>query len=233
MIFIIKHFCSLVLRLVEYGRIFVWVIACIGLWVIITKKVKATAIEESLIISTIAILTLYVIFSAITQMPFATRYFIPLMYIVSLFTLSVLSRYFDQRELNLITSIILVGHITGHLWIYPEKTAQPWDSTLCHYGFYETKEEAMKYLECNNIESQTVASGFCLNMEAVNYDPDDMSHSLSSDISSCNYYLYSNISNDDDQIVDMLMDKEGEWRQIVEFQHGYVFAKLFKRMITE
>lgn len=227
--FIIKHFCSLAFRLVEYGRVLVWCMALLALSVILKKRIKMTATEEALLISAMALLLLYSLFAAITQMPFGTRCFMPLLYIITLFSFSVLSRLLKQHTQCVFATILLLGHITGHFWIYPEKIAQPWDSTLCHYGYYETKDDVMDYLDRNKIDTQNVAAGFCFNMEQINYNPDSRHATLSKDVDSADYYLYSNISNDDDAFVYELFDEKGGWSAIAEFRHGYVNALLFKR----
>ncbi len=53
-----------------------------------------------------------------------------------------------------------MGLITGNLWIYPRDIAQGWDASLAHVPYFQLRQDAIKYMDKNNIKIEETATFF-------------------------------------------------------------------------
>jgi hypothetical protein len=109
--------------------------------IFIKKKIVLSTEEKAFALFVLLMNGLYFLFVFITQMPFGPRYFMPQFFVLSLFVLLVLGKYFNDKKLKITFIIAFVFTLTGHFWVYPEKISQPWDTTLAHIPYYELRKE--------------------------------------------------------------------------------------------
>ncbi|MDD4197945.1 MAG: hypothetical protein PHZ12_00865 [Paludibacter sp.] len=124
--------------------------------------------------------------------------------------------------------LIIFAQTTGHLWIYPDKIAKPWDTTLGHLTYYDLREECFEYIDANNINYNDISAGFCLYgnrrfIELINEDK-IVHHEKNRQ-----YFLYSNISNVEDELINEFEDGN-KWQLIKTFKKGFVFIKIYKNL---
>ena len=55
---------------------------------------------------------------------------------------------------------LLVGLVSGNLWVYPESISQGWDASLAHTPYHSLRNEAIDSLEVLNIDVSEIASFF-------------------------------------------------------------------------
>ena len=122
----------------------------------------------------------------------------------------------------IIMSVLL---FSGNYWIYPEKLAQSWDSSLAQLSYCKIRNQTISYFEKNHIDLQTVGVGFPMN-EKFNYtDIETDKRSFESiDFKRNKWLVYSNIFNFTDQNI----EKSKSWILIDEFHQGNVFMKIYK-----
>ncbi len=225
--FIIKHFCDLGMRLIENGRIIIWIIAFIAGWKLLKTKTKI-AKEQTFILAVFVLLTgLYSLFAVITKMPFLTRYFMPLILLLTIFSLTCLTKFYSEKNMKYIFILILCFEISGHFWIYPEKVTTIWDSTLAHLPYYELREECFDYIDQNKLDYNDISAGFGFydNRSFVELKNSDKVISRGKDKQ---YFIYSNVSNIEDDWIDEFKNPK-LWTPIKSFQKGFVIITIYKK----
>lgn len=228
---IIAHLAGFVIRLIENGRIFIWLL---GLYITYrTIKTKSFLDNKSKVLFLFLVLLtgLYVLFVFITQMPFSPRYFMPLYFMLTILVLQGVIKFMNEKNIRLVFIMVLFFELTGHFWIYPEKVAKSWESTLAHLPYYELREECFNYIDSQKLDYNEISAGFCLygNRRFIELN-NKVTHIGSKP--DRKYFIYSNISNLEDEIVDELKNKT-RWEQITEFKKGYVFIRIYQKQEVE
>jgi hypothetical protein len=121
-----------------------------------------------------------------------------------------------------------VSVVTGNLWVYPEKIAQGWDSTLAHLPYNKIRREALKYLDQNNINYNEVQS-FFPNLSSI--DDIDLNNDHRQFIefnNCCDYVFYSNVFNVNDEDYDLV---KNQYTIIKRFKSGQLYVDICKKNI--
>jgi hypothetical protein len=228
---ILKHLVSLVVRFTENGRIVIWLIAIYFLIIIVKKKIKLSGEESTIGLFFVLLTGLYLVFVFITRMPFSPRYFMVHFFLLSLLTLCLLSRRLNDKKMKITCLIILLFTISGHFWIYPEKIAQSWESTLLHTPYYKLRKECFDYIDKHQLNYNDISAGFCLygNRGYIELENEGKIVKTSMDTK---YFIYSNISNLKDEKVDELKNSN-LWIPIKQFKKTSVFITIYKRNYKE
>lgn len=225
---ILKHFAAFVLRLMENGRFVIWALAAGLTFAIPKKKIKLSGEEKMLLLFFLLITGLYFLFVFITSMPFSPRYFLALFFVLYLLTLRLLANHVGDKRMKIICLTILFFSITGHAWIYPEKISQSWESTLLHTPYYKLRKECYNYIDSCRWNYNDISSGFCLsgNRGFVELAHEGKTVGTSMD---AKYFIYSNISNLEDEKVDELKNPD-LWTPVKEFGKYPVFITVYRNM---
>lgn len=225
---IIKNLLSYILRLIEYGRVLVWGVAVYWLVMWIRKRVELDGKERFLGVYLLLFGGLFLLFCFITQLPVSCRYFMPLFFIVYLLVFSVSARYWSETKMKCLVIAMLFFSITGHAWIYPEKMAQSWESTLLHTPYYSLRKQCFDYIDSNQINYSEVGAGFCLSgyrdrIELIQEEKPRITGWQDDN----KFFIYSNISNMGDNEIDEL--KSEKWTAIKHFEQWPVFITIYKK----
>jgi hypothetical protein len=137
-----------------------------------------------------------------------------------------LSGIISIRKIKIISIVAIVFLISGNLWTYPDNISKAWDATLGHLPYYELRKECLDYLENNNYDISKVSGGFCFNGNERYKDLKDRDLRIS-DRTENEFFIYSNISNLDDNFITELTDS-GKWSEIQTFRKGFVFVSIYK-----
>ncbi|MGC3977326.1 MAG: hypothetical protein QM751_03265 [Paludibacteraceae bacterium] len=223
---IIKHTAEFLLRSLENGRFFVWILfAFVAVKLFRMKQPRREITFLSIIV--LLHLAIYVIFIFISQMAFSNRYFVPHFLLITLivFWFIVTSDSVKRKFLFFATVIIL--EISGNLWIYPDAIAKSWDCTLAHVSFYELREDCFEYIDKNDINYDDVGAGFCLYGNRGFVELKNLDKRVNSGLNG-KYFIYSNISNiPDDEFVKLT--QSGKWKDIKKFERGFVKMIIYER----
>jgi len=221
----IHNLATFIWRNLDFGRIGLW-IAVLFMFVkfgykrLFNPKTRFLWLCYFLLQFSFACVTL-----TITN-PFGARYFVIQFILFAIITIKLLFDLFDEKRAKIISSLLIVVSVTGNLWLYPEKISQNWDGTLKHLPFYSLREECFNYMEKHNITYEQTASGFCLYGDQRYIDLMGKGRIISSTLTDdTKFFLYSNISNLDDELIDELNNPE-IWTNIKTFERGGVFIHL-------
>jgi len=228
---IIKHIAEFGLRSVENGRIVIWIASIITTYLGWKNRKQLSAETKFLILFFAIITSIYIVFVFITQMPFSARYFMPQFFVLTILTILGLRTHLKQLHLKYAIILIFVFELSGNLWIYPDKIAISWDCTLAHLPYYELRKDCLSYIDKNKIDNKEVSGGFCLYGNRQFVELDNVGKTISSNTNN-KYFIYSNISNLDDDFVDELRDKKS-WTELKVFKKGFVEMIIYKRIPSQ
>jgi hypothetical protein len=143
-------------RFLDFGRIFLFIFVA-G---IIVRNIKNNcASKEYLKLALIFVLSTSVIWltSIFINNPLGHRYFIPSYIALGLLAYKMLlSTKWPRVWFVLLTFALL----SGNLWVYPERIAQGWDSSLAHTNYWPARQEALNYMNDNGISPAQTGTFF-------------------------------------------------------------------------
>lgn len=227
---IAKHFSEFGLRSVENGRIIIWLAGIIFGYFMWKNKLKLSD-EKKFLLAVFVLLTgLYTLFIFITQMPFSARYFMPQFFILTILATSGMATFLKKQTLKYAFILIIFFEITGNFWIYPDKIAKSWDCTLAHLPYYKLRNQCFKYIDEKNISYNDLSAGFCLYGNRKFIELSENSKTVNSDTNR-KYFIYSNISNLEDNFAEELNDKS-KWMPIKRFEEGFVKIIVYERIFV-
>jgi len=225
---LLRHFISFFIRLLENGRIIIWFIFAFFIFMILKKKYKLNSTEKFLLLTSTLIFSIYFIFIFISQMPFSPRYFMPLFLLITILSLNWSVTYLTNNKNKILLILIIIFQITGNLWIYPEKIAKPWDCTLAHLPYYELRKECFDYIDNHKLNYNDISGGgnFAGNRLYVELKDCGIIKPIDTDKK---YFIYSNISNLDDNLIDELYDNS-KWNNIKTFQKWPIIISIYQKV---
>ncbi|PKP51342.1 MAG: hypothetical protein CVT95_01135, partial [Bacteroidetes bacterium HGW-Bacteroidetes-12] len=184
-------------RLVDFGRVFIVVSLAILL-----LKFRKQLFENS---KTKHLLLIFCIVGIVLSIPFlyyktltGHRYALPFILIISLITAYLISHLPHSDKLKKIVFVVLIfGSLSGNFWVYPDKIAQGWDSTLGHIPYYSLQQKMNSYLNENQITFSEVGTAFpMLGKHSVIFVNNDTRSFKPKEVGKDTYILYSNVNND-------------------------------------
>jgi hypothetical protein len=99
------------------------------------------------------------------------------------------------RSKVILTILVLVGLMTGNLWVYSSDLSQGWDSSLAHKPYFELRDAAEGFLGNEGIPLGKVGTSFPAIGPLRNYDPQKNGVGFSSKSKEIfDYYFISNIN---------------------------------------
>lgn len=194
-------------RLIDFGRLGIWVVFAVLLLRYGTQLFRTTPIR-TLMIFTLALLVLLPANMLWAKNLLAHRYLLPVYMIFALFVAALLfSSTVGSKTRWTLAGIWFVVLLSGNFWIYPPKISKGWDSTLAHLPYYELRQNAISYLDAHEIPLDNVQSFFPnlrsrdlqeLNGQASQFRAYNGKHQL---------VFYSNIFNIDDATYNDMMSR--------------------------
>lgn len=227
---ILHGVASLVLRMGENGQFIFWLLAVVVASRWLRARRALSEFDSVLALFVVSQVMVFVVFLLSTSMPFSNRYFLPLQVAAMLLVLPEVLR---QNRARVVFFAVLVANLTGHLWVWPERMAQCWDGSMAHYGFYDLRDAVLqRTAETDGVlpDGSNVGAGFCFYFKEREFRP---SHPKIIDVTSADsvdFYIYSNISNEQDAWIDELQDPS-LWTPLFTERRGFVFATLYKRIV--
>jgi hypothetical protein len=218
----------LVWRLFDFGRVTFWILLFIFFLMALRGKLKTDF--------NIWILGILIVVSSIVLFPAMLIYKVlsSHRYLLSVFILTtVLSGYIlfvklpQFRYTRLVFVILLFSLISGNLWIYPDKIAKGWDSTVAHLPFHGLKKKMITYIESNHIPFSEVGSDVPNTYPQKITDlSDDERYFHLKDIKKDKFIIYSNVFNMfTDEEIDEL---KNQWIMEKEYRCLQVKVQLFR-----
>jgi hypothetical protein len=222
---VVIWFCFL-----EYGRILMWGFICFVLITNVSKfKEFAQNIEFKSIVS--IFITPFIIFTVFVSL--INNYIGPRYFLVIYLNLILLFVYFlktynlSKIKKYIVASIVFLGLITGHLWVYPEKIANGWDCTLAHVPYFKLREQMNDYIVKSKIPIDSISSRFPISYDYRFANLSDSTLEFHySNVQTDKYILYSNIIND---FTDEEIDQLKQYKIVKEYSKSRIYIILYQR----
>jgi hypothetical protein len=215
-------------RLIDYGRIGIWIMLSIILFLSLKRKTHFDTFFKNTFY--IAICQFIVIFPVVIlyKNPFGHRYFLPVIIPVAIAVVYWILKYSKFRYVIYILIFLFI--LSGSFWVYPYKIAQGWDATPAHWPYYSVRNEMLDYLKTNNIPLSTVGSFFpnIASFKLTDLSEDNQSFK-DADLEKEEYILFSNVYNQSDDIIDKLF-LSNNWTIEKPIVKRGVFMILFRRV---
>lgn len=216
----------LIWRILDFGRVGIWMV--FGVLLIIYRKDVFRRAETRFLL--FIFLTLLLFLSA--NMLWAKnllghRYLLPVYISFSLLCARILFTQPINGKLRIaLIAFWLISVTTGNLWIYPEKTAQGWDSTLGHLPYYKVRHKTIEYMDNLDISHTEVQSFFPNNQIIDDIDLNN-DHRYFADFNNLSeYVIYSNVFNISDEEHDLV---KNEYSVIKHFRKGFIYMDICKK----
>jgi hypothetical protein len=214
-------------RLIDFGRIILWLV--FGVIVItLNKKIRIENNLISLFILFILLLVLLPLIMLLHKNLLGHRYLLPVYLVFSLLVCNLVFEQIKSKKLQKILFIIIaIGLLSGNLWVYPDKVAQGWDSTLAHVPYYRLRDKMIDYIKQRKISFSEIGTEFpnATSFKYTDLADDDIGFA-ENDLNKNNFIFYSNIMNDfSDEEIDEL---KNNWILEKEYKCLQVSVRLYK-----
>ncbi len=185
-------------RLLDFGRVFLWMVIGWGMLKLLKGKMKLKGRLKEIVVLFLITLLILTPSMLLHKGLVAHRYLLPIVLIINILSVYIVFEInFKTTFKNLVYSFILLGLFTGNLWVYPKHIAQGWDSTLAHLPYYSLRTEMIKYLDQNQIPIDAVGTEFPMigSFEIIDLNRRNESF-YKKDFEKDSYILYCNVFND-------------------------------------
>ncbi|MEZ4967536.1 MAG: hypothetical protein R2791_20005 [Saprospiraceae bacterium] len=165
----------------------------------------------------------------------AHRYFIPcflaLHFLIVLLLTSRPSHNGKPRTplfIRIFMTCLVLAIASGNLWVYPRGISMGWDATLAHQPYYALREQAVAFLESENVPFSSVGSAFPnLGTGEQLLLNGDQRHFAEKDFTRNRYMFTSNIFNDFSE--NDFERLQNEWVLVRRFAHADVWIEIYSR----
>ncbi|HNU77317.1 MAG: hypothetical protein WBK43_02515 [Prolixibacteraceae bacterium] len=216
-------------RLVDHGRIFIWITA-VALAVYAFRKHLQTDAKGRLLIIFTLVLGVVFSYSALTYKNLSGhRYLIPLFFMVALSVIYHLHLFSGIRRKPLVLLLLLAALLSGNFWVYPDPIAKGWDASLAYLPYQQMRREMNCFIDAEGIDYAETATSFPNNIALKYLDLSDDARSFATiggDPSQYRYILYSNVFNDFPEELPRRLEKE--WVKVKEFRRVQVRMVLYR-----
>lgn len=223
----IKNLLGFGFRMVDSGRIIVWLFFLAAVFKMGLKAAVAFLCRSSLALLYLSVLFVLLWVTLPVTNPFGDRYFLVLFILLALVTAQLLLQTYTPKQVRVFFICMILVLASGHAWVYPEKIAKAWDSVLSHVPYYALRNQMIRYLETERIAPAEVAASFPLNAAFGDTQVTDDARSFAAlDWEHSRYILYSNVYNWDDESLAKI--HSANWVLLKEFKSGFVCMRLYR-----
>jgi hypothetical protein len=156
----------------------------------------------------------------------------PQFFVLTVLALMFVVKYFNAKRIKITIVAVLFFTLSGHFWIYPEKIAQPWESTLMHLSYYRLRTELFNFIDENNFDYNDLSAGFTIARDRGFIELAHHGKIVHRTNMNSRYVIYSNISNLEDEHIIALRNREN-WNPIKEFRRGVIFIRIYENLNFE
>ncbi|MCB0576985.1 MAG: hypothetical protein KDC61_20670, partial [Saprospiraceae bacterium] len=231
----IRNMAVVAWRWLDFGRVF----ECGALLFLLLRYGFPKRADQSIARQYLALLVVLIVFltpSAILYSNIsAHRYFIPcflalhfLVFLLLTSTTSSNRKSHAPRFIRIFLTCLVLALASGNLWIYPRGISMGWDATLAHQPYYALREQAVAFLESENIPFASVGSAFPnLGTGEQLLLNGDQRHFAEKDFARNCYMFTSNIFNDFSE--NDFERLQNEWLLIRRFSRAGVWIEIYSR----
>jgi len=186
-------------RMLDFGRVFIWLaiilLPLVGGWA--ARRSSDPGIRKTgslFLILLLVSLPSFLLYKGLS----GHRYLLPVFLALSLFLLALLRNAFTEPgPWGLLRVGLLIGLLSGHLWVYPRSIAQAWDASLAYLPYNSLRKKVIAELDAEKIPLAKVGTWFPAIGPLEFKDLNDRQEGFkSADLDTDTLVFYSNVFND-------------------------------------
>ena len=217
-------------RLADFGKIFVLGVLVFCLVWSFRKKPNPLQVYPGnwllfLAIASVAILGLPLTFY---KNLLAHRYLMPAYFCINLLTIHLLIRMLRRARTRIVIAFLVLGELTGHLWVYPRGVAMGWDSSLAYLPYFSLRQQSLDWLAAHNIPENQVGTAFpnesCYRYTNLKNEGPCFSNY---DFNKNTFIVYSNVCNDFNK--GDIAELYNHWDPVFSSHSGAIDMVIFKK----
>jgi hypothetical protein len=215
-------------RLIDFGRLFVWIVALFCLIHFFKYKPKVNSTYISLIIMYTCILLVLSYALVFHKNLSGHRYLLPAYYSFALTVFYYVFHFVKFRWGKTFIFIMLVGILSGNFWVYPDTIAKGWDSNLAYLPYPPLRAKMIEYMHQNGIKLSETGTAFPNHGKLKYLEVTENTDSFDTiNLMTNHYVFYSNTFNDFSD--EELKELSHSWKKIKEYQCVQVRVTLYKK----
>ncbi len=194
---VFRQFGFIIWKLVDSGRIFIWLLCSVGFFVFY-QKIKISAELKKILIILIIPLLMNIGVMIFISNPIGHKYFLITFTILSIFAVYFIQNINSKKHRILIFASILLCLFFGNFIVYPQKYGNAWDTSLKVLPYFKLEQNMRTFIQSDKIDPKEIHTEFPLNNDfKYSYLQNDFSYSdlEVTEIPRYKYILYSNILN--------------------------------------
>lgn len=224
----IRQFVFLIWKLVDSGRIFLWVVLGAGMFSFFKKGFRSREFRYLLAFLFIPLGVLMGLMVPIAN-PSSARYLMIVNICLCLAVCFILQQM-RVRSRRWVMVLLLGGLVSGNFWIYPERFSNGWDTSLKVMPYFKLKREMIEFLKIQNIPPEEVGTQFPLidnqNLTDLNGQDYQFTNALDGPLNRFHYYLHSNVCNTD--LLPQIEQIKPTWKVLKQMKEGQVYMTLYE-----
>ena len=224
----LRNILIVIWRLVDFGRLFFWICGIYFLTLFLKKKIRFDEKIKILIILMLLALMINLPSMLLYKVLAGHRYLMIIFILLTILITYILFEKISNKKLSrFIYLALIIGLLSGYFWIYPDKIAKGWDSTIAHMPYYNLRKKMINYIDTEGIPFNEIGSEVpnITEFKFIDLNNDDRIFLLK-DFTAHKYIFYSNIYNMfTDEEIDILKNK---WLVEKEFRCLNVYVRLYR-----
>lgn len=225
---ILRNIGLLIWRMIDFGRIAVWLVLGLILAAYYFRKQKLPPQTWQLVSFFLPPLLIFSLVLLPYTNPVGHRYYLVVYLFVALLTFYLLVQIRGNFPRKAAFGFMLLVLLTGHFWVYPDKVAKGWDASLAHLPYFELRRNAIDFLDKTGISVSETGSDFpnLYPIGIADLSTDTRSFKAK-DLQTDRYVLYSNVFNGftDEELLAL----QTEWEPIKIWKKRQVKVIVYKR----
>ena len=225
-------------RFLDFGRVSMWLfVLTASLLTWRRQNHFPLALKKSILLFLLPTTLFSLIFIPFSN-PIGMRYFLVCYLLLGLIGVAFLVKINATKIRTLIGSAICLTMLSGHFWVYPDHIAKSWDGSLAHVTYFKLKKEVDDFLLTSADYPSQYCSDFPLLSSSENTRIESNPISSFSDknqfpsLKSCQYVLYSNISNGFSEVEMRILQNHSYFHLVKTWKSGGVKIILYKKVIS-
>ncbi len=213
-------------RITDFGRIGIWIVFLV-LLLKFRKDILKTRETRVLLLIFIVILVFLPANMVWAKNLLGHRYLLPVYISFSLLCANILfTQKLNPKLRAALMTFWIVSLVAGNLWVYPDRISKGWDSTLAHLPYYKLRQQAIQYLDEQKIDFAGVQS-FFPNIAPIDEIDLNNDKRIFTDFNDCcDYVIYSNVFNINDENYDLV---KGKYSVIKQFRSGFLYMDICRK----
>lgn len=223
---VVKNVAVIGRDILDYGRMILWIINAYFIINFIFRKNNLNKSKSNIYVILFIVLILHILAFIPFTNPIGHRYLLPI-YLIGI--LIFVGSIFDFKKWKLIVALNVLCLNAGHFIVYPDFISIGWDSSLAYLRYFKLQDEIVNTLKSKNIQTNEVYTKFPIAFSEKEIKLfGDTTHFSNRKLEISKYIIYSNISNDYQEIELDYLNKN--FTIIDGKSNGSIFYKLYQKV---